>query len=87
VKIVSYNWQQRKHGGWVQSVVKLPAGLKLSVDYRMYQNRQKQWKLIDVRVEGISLVQSKQSEYRELAHDQSFAGLLKMMMKKNQAVL
>jgi len=87
VRIVSYKWQQRKRGGWVQSIVRLPAGLKLAVDYRMYQNHEKQWKLIDVRVEGISLVQSKQSEYRELAHDESFASLLKMMIEKNQAVL
>ncbi len=87
VEILSYNWKPAKKGGWVQSVIQLPAGLKVNVDYRMHLNATKQWKLIDVRVEGISLVQSKKGEYRELAHDKKFNGLIKVMSDKNKDIL
>lgn len=87
VEIVSYDWQPKGRGGWVKSVVRLPAGLKVAVDYRMNQDKHKQWKLVDVRVEGISLVNSKRSEYRELIRQQGMEVLLKLMFDKNQKVL
>lgn len=87
VEVLSYDWQPKSRGGWVTSVVQLPAGLKVSVDYRMNLDKKKQWKLIDVRVEGISLVNSKRSEYREAIRKNGIETLLKVMFDKNQKVL
>jgi len=87
VKILSYAWQPKKRGGWVHSVIQLPAGLKVSVDYRMNLDEKKQWKLIDVRVEGISLVSSKRTEYRQMISKEGLEALLKTMYVKNQKVL
>ena len=87
VKVVSYDWQPRKKGGWVKSIVRLPAGLKVSVDYRMMKNQQEQWKLVDVRVEGISLIGAKRKEYRGLIHSSGMTELLKSMVAKNAEVL
>ncbi len=87
VKILSYDWQPKGKGGWVHSVIQLPAGLKISVDYRMNLDRKKQWKLIDVRVEGISLVSSKRTEYRQMISKEGLESLLKTMYAKNQKVL
>ncbi|MCP3674491.1 MAG: ABC transporter substrate-binding protein [Gammaproteobacteria bacterium] len=87
VEILSYDWHPKSKGGWVHSVIQLPAGLKVSVDYRMNLDRQKQWKLIDVRVEGISLVSSKRTEYRQMVSKEGLEALLKIMYKKNKKVL
>jgi phospholipid transport system substrate-binding protein len=86
VDVLSYEWQSKGKGGWVRSIVRLPAGLKLAVDYRMYQNKQKHWKLIDVRVEGISLVSSKRTEYREIIRTKGLENLIKSMLAKNQII-
>jgi len=87
VKILSYDWQPQRKGGWVRSVIRLPAGLKVSVDYRMIQDNKKKWKMVDVRVEGISLVSSKRNEYREMIRQNGLEELLKTMFEKNQKVL
>jgi len=87
VEIVSYDWQPKNKGGWVRSLIRIPGGLKVAVDYRMNQDKQKQWKMIDVRVEGISLVNSKRSEYRDQISQDGIESLLKAMHNKNQKVL
>ncbi|MFT5451938.1 MAG: phospholipid transport system substrate-binding protein [Enterobacterales bacterium] len=87
VKVISYDWQPRGNGGWVKSVVKLPAGLKVAVDYRMMLDNKKVWKLIDVRVEGISLVGAKKGEYRSIIRSKGMDNLLKSMSNKNGKVL
>ena len=87
VEIVSYDWQPRGKGGWVRSVIRLPAGLKVSVDYRMLKDQLQQWKMVDVRVEGISLVNSKKSEYRGMIVEDGLEALIENMHRKNQKVL
>lgn len=87
VEVVSYRWQPKTRGGWVRSVVRLPAGIKVSVDYRMFQDKKKQWKMIDVRVEGISLINSKRKEYRGEISRNGLEVLIKTMYEKNQKVL
>jgi len=87
VEIVSYNWQPSKKGGWVQSVVQLPAKLNVSVDYRMLLSKQKKWKLVDIRVEGISLVNSKRGEYRRIVNQKGMEALINRMFEKNKKVL
>ena len=87
VEILSYDWQAQGSGGWVRSVVRLPAGLKVSVDYRMDLDDDKHWKMVDVRVEGISLVSSKRTEYRDEIRQNGLEALIKAMADKNQRVL
>ncbi|MCP4274271.1 MAG: ABC transporter substrate-binding protein [Gammaproteobacteria bacterium] len=87
VEIVSYDWQPSKKGGWVRSVVQLPAKLNVSVDYRMLQSKQEEWKLVDVRIEGISLVNSKRNEYRRIVSQKGMEALINRMFEKNQKVL
>ncbi len=87
VEIVSYDWQPSKKGGWVRSVVQLPAKLNVSVDYRMLQSKLEEWKLVDVRIEGISLVNSKRNEYRRIVSQKGMEALINRMFEKNQKVL
>ena len=90
VSILSYDWQPNgkdNDAGWVRSVIRLPAGLKVAVDYRMVLNKAEQWKMIDVRVEGISLLNTKRTEYRDSISQNGVESLLKAMSDKNQKVL
>ena len=87
VKVISYDWLPRGGGGWVKSVVELPAGFRVAVDYRMMLDKEKAWKLIDVRVEGISLVGAKKGEYRSIIRSKGMEELLKSMSTKNGKVL
>ncbi len=87
VEIVSYDWQPSKKGGWVRSIVQLPANLKVSVDYRMLINKEQEWKLVDVRVEGISLVNSKRNEYRRIVSQKGIETLINRMFEMNHKVL
>ena len=95
VEVLSYDWQsasKKGTSGWVRSKVKLPASVEVGVDYRMAltldkATKQRAWKLIDVRVEGISLVHAKRSEYRSVVRDKGMDYLINAMFVKNQKVL
>jgi phospholipid transport system substrate-binding protein len=88
IKVIDYRWQPAKGGGWVLSRVRVPGGLKVAVDYRMQSNRAgDDWRLIDVRVEGISLVSVKRSEYRQLAARDGMDQLIAQMAAKNDEIL
>ena len=89
VEILSYDWQstsKKGSSGWVRSKVKLPARIEVAVDYRMNYAKE-EWKLIDVRVEGISLVNAKRNEYRSVIRDKGLDYLIQAMYEKNQEVL
>jgi len=62
--------------------------VKVNVDYRMtYNSKSKQWNLIDVRVEGISLVVVKKREFREIVTRYGFSDLIAFMANKNNEIL
>ena len=60
----------------------------MNVDYRMtYNSKTDEWNLIDVRVEGISLVVVKKREFREIISRDGFADLIAFMSNKNNEIL
>ena len=88
IKVIEYDWQETRRGGWVLSKVKIPGGVKVNVDYRMtYNTKEDEWNLIDVRVEGISLVVVKKREFREIVTRDGFADLIAFMSNKNNEIL
>lgn len=88
LEVVEYDWKKQSQGGWVLSTVRIPGGAKVAVDYRMMQDKKsKQWRLIDVRAEGISLVYVKSGEYRKIAKRDGIDGLIKQIAEKNNEVL
>ena len=88
IKVLQYDWQPVKAGGWVLSKVRIPGGIKVGVDYRMSFNKQRDsWQLIDVRVEGISLVKVKQNEFRQKVSRSGLQSLIQMMSDKNDEII
>ena len=54
----------------------------VKVDYRLRQ-RNNQWKVIDVTVEGVSLVANFRSQFQEIMANGGFDRLLKLLREKN----
>jgi len=88
LEVIDYQWQPKRKGGWVLSKIEIPGGVNVAVDYRMsYSKKSKQWRLIDVRVEGISLISVKKSEFRQIASKSGIKALIEHMSDKNRTVL
>ncbi len=56
------------------------------VDYRMRKGKDGSWRIIDVVIEGISLVANFRDQFREVMNQGGPEGLLKRLKEKNAAV-
>ncbi len=66
----------------VQTQLLRPTGVKVAIDYRMRQ-REGQWKVIDVTIEGVSLVSSFRSQFRDILKTGTPQDLLSQLREKN----
>ncbi|MCW5590313.1 MAG: ABC transporter substrate-binding protein [Legionellales bacterium] len=66
----------------VDSQIIRTQGPSIPVSYRLI-NRGGQWKIYDLIVEGVSLVQSYRSQFRDILARQGMSGLLNTMVKHN----
>lgn len=69
----------------VQTVIRGGANEGAVVDYRMKRNADDQWKIINVVVEGISLVHNFADQFREVISRGGAEALLKQLREKNAA--
>lgn len=67
----------------VQSVIIRPTGQKISVSYRLVQTGNT-WKVYDFSVEGISMVTSYRSQFKDILRQSGFAGLLRRVQSHNR---
>lgn len=65
----------------VLSRVVTPKGAEIGIEYRLYQAGDR-WVVYDVRVDGISLVNSYKAQFNRLLQRGSFAELLKQLRQK-----
>lgn len=65
----------------VLSRVVTPKGAEIGIEYRLYR-ADARWAVYDVRVDGISLVQSYKAQFTRLLQRGSFAELLKQLRQK-----
>lgn len=65
----------------VLSRVVTPKGAEIGIEYRLYQTGDR-WVVYDVRVDGISLVNSYKAQFNRLLQRGSFAELLKQLRQK-----
>ena len=67
----------------VPSVVSQPDGKSIAVDYRMFFRDS--WKVIDVSVAGISMVQSYRSNFTSTVRDKGLDTLIAQLQERNQS--
>jgi phospholipid transport system substrate-binding protein len=69
----------------VKSLIKQPAGQPVTIDYNM-EKLGETWKVYDVRIEGISLVENYRSTFRSEIQKNGMDGLIKALADKNKAL-
>lgn len=69
----------------VQSVINQPASQPVAVDYSMEKTPQG-WKVYDVKIEGISLVNNYRSTFNTEVQKSGVDGLIKTLAAKNQSI-
>ncbi len=67
----------------VKSLIKQPSGQPVSVDYRM-EKTDTGWKVYDVKIEGISLVENYRNTFNTEVQRNGIDGLIKSLADKNQ---
>jgi phospholipid transport system substrate-binding protein len=68
----------------VKSFIKQPSGQPVSVDYRM-EKTDGGWKVYDVRIEGISLVENYRNSFNTEVQKSGIDGLIKVLAEKNKS--
>jgi phospholipid transport system substrate-binding protein len=69
----------------VKSLIKQPAGQPVTIDYNM-EKLGDTWKVYDVRIEGISLVENYRSTFHSEIQKNGMDGLIKALADKNKAL-
>lgn len=67
----------------VRSLIKQPSGQPVSVDYRM-EKTDAGWKVYDVKIEGISLVENYRNTFTAEVQRSGIDGLIKSLSDKNK---
>lgn len=70
----------------VKSLIKQPSGQPVSVDYRM-EKTDGGWKVYDVKIEGISLVENYRNTFNSEVQKGGIDGLIKSLADKNKNAL
>ena len=68
----------------VRSLIKQPSGQPVSVDYRM-EKTDTGWKVYDVKIEGISLVENYRNTFNSEVQKGGIDGLIKSLADKNKS--
>lgn len=67
----------------VKTEIVQPGAPPVAIDYRLYQNPEKFWKVYDITIEGISLVANYRSSFSSVVRNKGPEGLLQYLIEKN----
>lgn len=70
----------------VKSLVKRPGGQPVAIDYRM-EKTERGWKVYDVKIEGISLVENYRNTFNAEVQKNGIDGLIRLLAEKNKALV
>ncbi len=70
----------------VRTLLKSPSEPKpIAMDYRIYKNKEGQWKIIDMNVEGIWMVENYHAQFASVLNEGGVEGLIKELRSKVEA--
>ena len=69
----------------VQSLIRQPSGPPLAVDYSM-EKTGNGWKVYDVKIEGVSLVENYRSTFNTEIQKNGIDGLIKALAERNRVL-
>ncbi|GAB4254428.1 MAG: hypothetical protein Kow0065_01490 [Methylomicrobium sp.] len=69
----------------VRTLVHQPGQQPVNINYRMMQNKQGEWKVYDILIEGVSLVTNYRTTFnREIAQTGSIDSVINMLIERNR---
>jgi len=63
----------------VQTRVHLKRTKPVPIDYRLYRNKQGQWQVFDIKVDGISLIINNRNSYNKILKKSGLSGLIEIL--------
>lgn len=66
----------------VRTLLKNNGSADLAIDYRLYRNRENKWKIIDVNIEGIWLVENYRSQFAGILSNGGIPALIESLNKQ-----
>lgn len=69
----------------VRTLLKSNGNPDIALDYRIYRNKDGFWKVVDVNVEGIWMVENYRSQFSSILNQQGVDGLIQAMKEKTEA--
>lgn len=71
----------------VRTLLKSSGAPEIALDYRIYRNkRENAWKIVDVNVEGIWMVENYRSQFASTLSNEGIPGLIKLLEEKSEEV-
>lgn len=67
----------------IRTLLKSAGQADIGLDYRIYRNKEKAWKIVDVNVEGIWMVENYRSQFASILSQDGIDGLIAEMKKKD----
>lgn len=80
-KVLYTRETQEEEYALVQTILKSPDGNEYSVDYRLHVVG-KEWKVYDVVIENVSIVNNYRSQFARVINKSSYEGLIRTMKEK-----
>jgi len=67
----------------IQSIIIRPNGQRIPVTYHLVRNAQGEWKVYDLSVEGVSLLNSFRNQFGQALHNEELKSIISKMHQKN----
>lgn len=68
----------------IRTLLKSSGAEDIGLDYRIYKNRSGDWKIVDVNVEGIWMVENYRSQFASTLNQDGVAGLIRLLEEKGE---
>ena len=71
----------------IRTLLKAQGQPDIGLDYRIYRNKAGEWKIVDVNVEGIWMVENYRSQFASTLNQEGVPGLIRLLEEKSDALV
>jgi len=84
IKLLPFRGDANANDVVVRSLISQSNGQPVAVDYRLDKNPQDGWRIYDINVEGIWLIQNYRNQFAQQIEQSGIDGLIKALSQRNQ---
>lgn len=71
----------------IRTLLKSSNNPEIGIDFRIYRNKSGEWKIVDVNVEGIWMVENYRSQFASTLNAEGVPGLIKLLEEKSDSLV